>query len=212
MEAVSVLIEDHIVACQEGTRVTLEVQRVPVASIRRLPADVVEHAAVHLDVVLLRIVVKAGADVVHDDVDVLVVRPAIHHAVGSVVVIDHGRGAGWGGIGEFEAPNDHVRAQDDEIIRRGVHAIDNGALARIGAHHHGRRCAAAHGAPEGRVVRPAAHPDRIAGMHATRCAVQRRRQVPGCAQTAARRTQAVRGHKEAGRGLRLWTRRWWRNS
>ena len=81
--SVAELIEHDVVTRDQWAEVGLEVERVAAAFGRALPAIVVEQAPRHLDVGRGRGVgVEPDAAVVDHEVDVLVVRPVIHHHVG----------------------------------------------------------------------------------------------------------------------------------
>jgi hypothetical protein len=70
VDAVAVLIEEHVVAGQHRAPVALEVQRVAVPARRPLPSAVVDDAAGDLDVDVVGLGIKSDAAVMHDQVHI----------------------------------------------------------------------------------------------------------------------------------------------
>src|ERR1043165_5332982 len=127
VHAIPELVEHDVVPRRHRPGVAAQVDRVPMAAVRSLPALVVDDATHDLDVVIRRLVVERHAAVVYDQVDVLrVVRVVRHDIVAALGGREHAIGIR---VDELEAPVDAVLPADVPGAGRGVagRAIDDRA-------------------------------------------------------------------------------------
>ena len=189
LHAVVGVVEDNVVEDFLIAREILGVDPMAVTAVRRVPAVVVDQAAVGFEIGISTPQAEAQRIVVNNEVDELIARAGVGSGDGRIAVnvgwprAGLSAGARGAGTGDFEAPVPSVRTgqRDGAALQAG--AVKRGAFARVLADDDRSGAGTGQFRAKQPLIGTATQPDCVAGFDSARL-VQGRLQIPRAGSTA----------------------------